>query len=97
MFYALFSSYPYNTIYLHISGHVHTDSSEDSTYTSEGYLSTDTESSEDSSSEDSTYINFSGDRTYITDSEDITRTNYSGNSTHTHFSERKRVHLSVYI
>ena len=53
-----FPSDPYNTICLHISGHEHTYSSKDSTYTSEGRLCIDTESSEDSSSKDSTYTNF---------------------------------------
>ena len=77
-----------HTDYLPVSGHLHTDSSEDRTFTSEGFLYADAEFSEGSSSEDSTYTNFFFEDSKDTFfSEDISHTNNSGNSTHTNFSE----------
>ena len=76
-----------HTDYLPVSGHLHSDNSEDITYTSEGFLYTDAEFSECSSSENSIYTNIIEDSTDTSFSEDISHTDNSGNSTHTNFSE----------
>lgn len=76
----------YDTDYLHVSGRLHNDSSDDGTYTSEGLLYTDAEGSEGYSSEDSTYTYFFEDSTDTSNSEDISHTNNSSNSSHSNFS-----------